>query len=133
MLCAAVCGVLTFKLPFFSGQLQKDPAKGFVLDYLTAASTPWLVIIGVALTVGILVNIFNFRKRKQQLAISIALILLSLLNIVVYWFAAHNRYIGGGTVSLSALLALAIPVFLILATRGIAKDEKLVKSADRLR
>ena len=132
MLCAAVCGVLTFKLPFFSGQLQKDPAKGFVLDYLTAASTPWLVIIGAALTVGILVNIFNYKKRKQQLLITIVLILVSLLNIVVYWFA-QNRYIGGGTFSLSALLALAIPVFLILATRGITKDEKLVKSADRLR
>jgi hypothetical protein len=133
MLCAAVCGALTFKLPFFSGQLQKDPAKGVVLDYLTAASTPWLVIIGVALTVGILINIFNFKKRKQQLAITIGLLLLSLLNIVVYGVAEHHRYIGGGTVSLSALLALAIPVFLILATRGIAKDEKLVKSADRLR
>ena len=132
MLCAAVCGVLTFKLPFYSGQLQKDPAKGVVLDYLTAASTPWLVIIGTALTVGILINIFNYKKRKQQLWITIALILVSLLNIVVYWFA-QSRYIGGGTFSLSALLALAIPVFLILATRGITKDEKLVKSADRLR
>jgi drug/metabolite transporter (DMT)-like permease len=132
MLCAAVCGALTFKLPFFSGQLQKDPAKGFVLDYLTAASTPWLVIIGAVLTVGILVNIFNYKKRKQQLLITIMLILVSLLNIVVYWLA-QNRYIGGGTFSLSALLALAIPVFLILATRGITKDEKLVKSADRLR
>jgi drug/metabolite transporter (DMT)-like permease len=132
MLCAAICAVLTFKLPFFSGQLQKDPAKGITLDFLTAASTPWLVIIGITLTVGILVNIFNYKKRKHQLWISFALILLSLLNIVVYWIA-QGRYIGGGTLSLSALLSLAIPVFLILASRGITKDEKLVKSVDRLR
>ena len=132
MLCAAICGALTFKLPFYSGQLQTDPAKGFTVDFLTAASTPWLVIIGTALTVGILINIFNYKKRKQQLAITIALLLLSLLNIVVYWFA-QKRYIGGGTLSLSALLSLAIPVFLILAAQGITKDEKLVKSADRLR
>src|SRR6185437_15312806 len=101
------------------------------LDFLTAASTPWLVIIGIAMTAGILVNIFNYKKRKQQLSITMALMVSSLLNIVVYWFA-HNRYIDG-TFSLSALLALAIPVFLILAARGISKDERLVKSADRLR
>jgi glucan phosphoethanolaminetransferase (alkaline phosphatase superfamily) len=131
MLCAAICGVLTFKLPFYSGHVQKDPAKGVVLDYLTAASNPWLVILGVVITVAILVNIFNFKKRRQQLLITVALILLSLLNIVLYWFA-HMKYIDG-TFSLSALLALAIPVFLILAARGISKDERLVKSADRLR
>jgi FtsH-binding integral membrane protein len=131
MLCAAICGALTFKLPFYSGH-QVDAAKGNILVFLTAASTPWLVIIGAALTVGILVNIFNYKKRKQQLGVTVVLILVSLLNIVVYWFAAHNRY-ADGTFALSALLTLAIPVFLILAAQGITKDEKLVKSADRLR
>jgi uncharacterized membrane protein YfcA len=131
MLCAAICAVLTFKLPFFSGHLQIDPAKGITLEYLTAFSTTWLGIIGAFLTVGILINIFNYKKRKQQLLVTIALILLSLLNIVVYWFA-HYKYIDG-TFSLSALLALAIPVFLILAAQGITKDQKLVKSVDRLR
>ena len=131
MLCAAICAALTFKLPFYSGH-RVDPAKGNILDFLTAASTPWLVIIGIILTIGILVNIFNFKKRKQQLAITIGLLLLSLLNIVVYGFAAHKRYVDG-TFSLSALLALFIPVFLIMASQGISKDEKLVKSADRLR
>lgn len=131
MLFAAICAVLTFRFSFFSGHLQKDPAKGPVLDFLTAASTPWLVIVGVVLTVGILVNIFSYKKRKQQTWITIGLIVVSLLNIVLYWFA-HVPYLDG-TFSLSALLALAIPVFLILACRGIIKDEKLVKSADRLR
>lgn len=133
MLCAAICAVLTFKLPFSSGNIQKDPAKGITPGLLTAASTPWLLIIGVILALGILVNIFNFKKRKQQLLIAIVLILLSLLNIVVYWVAQQSLFIGGSTLSLSALLALAIPVFLIFAARGISKDEKLVKSADRLR
>src|ERR1700744_5789374 len=111
MLAAAVCAVLTFKLPFFTGTLQTDPAKGPQLTLLTATGNPWLVILGAALTVGILVNIFNYSKRRQQLLITFVLILLSLLNIVLYWFA-HTQYIDG-TFSLSALLALAIPVFLI--------------------
>jgi drug/metabolite transporter (DMT)-like permease len=131
MLCAAICGVLTFQLPFFSGHHQADPAKGVTIDYLKASSTPWLVILGVTIIVAILVNIFNYKKRRQQLLVTILLVLLSLLNIVLYWFA-HTKYIDG-TFSLSALLALAMPVFLILAARGISKDERLVKSADRLR
>jgi hypothetical protein len=130
MLCAAICGALTFKFSFFSGH-RTDAGKGTILDYLTAASNPWLVIIGAFLTMGILINIFNYKKRRQQLLIAVVLVLVSLLNIVAYWFA-RTQY-QDGTFSLSALLALAIPVFLILAARGITKDEKLVKSADRLR
>lgn len=133
MLCAAICGVLTFQLPFFSGHRQTDPAKGVVIDYLKASGTPWLVILGVIIIVAILVNIFNFKKRRQQLLITIVLVLLSLLNIVLFWFASRPPHYIDGTFALSALLALAIPVFLILAARGISKDQRLVKSADRLR
>ena len=131
MLLAAICAVLTFKLPFYTGSLQTDPAKGPTPQELTAASTVWLVILGVVLSLGILVNIFYYKNRKRQALFTILLTLLALVNIILYWFA-HTKYIDG-TFSLSALLSLAIPVFLILAARGITKDEKLVKSADRLR
>ena len=40
---------------------------------------------------------------------------------------------GQGNFSLSAIFALVIPILLIVAMRGIRKDEKLVKSLDRLR
>lgn len=132
MLAAAICAVLTFKLPFYTGNLQTDPAKGPTLQSLTAAGNAWLVIIGAFLTVGILVNIFNYNKRRYQLLVTFVLILVSLLNIVLYW-VAHEKFLPGGTFAMSALLTLAIPVFLIFAARGISKDEKLVKSADRLR
>lgn len=134
LLCAAICAVLTFRFSFFSGH-RADPGKGDILDFLTAASTPWLVIVGVVLVLGILINIFYYKNRKRQTLIAIGLIVLSLVNILVYWFAIGSRFgsLSAGTFSLSALLTLAIPVFLILACRGIMKDEKLVKSADRLR
>jgi hypothetical protein len=38
-----------------------------------------------------------------------------------------------GNMALTSVFALAIPVFLLLAISGIWKDEKLVKSLDRLR
>jgi hypothetical protein len=40
---------------------------------------------------------------------------------------------GESGYNLTSLLAVAIPVFLILAARNIYRDEKLVKSMDRLR
>jgi hypothetical protein len=130
MFCAAVCAVLTFRFSFFSGH-RADPGKGTILDFLTAASTPWLLIVGVVIALGVLVDIFLYKNRSRQTLITIGLIILSLVNILLYWFA-HKNYVDG-TFSLSALLALAIPVFLILACRGIIKDQKLVKSVDRLR
>jgi hypothetical protein len=58
-------------------------------------------------------------------------ILLSLLNIFLYT-KQTNRF-DAGSYDLTALLALAIPVFFFLAARGIYRDRKLVKSLDRLR
>jgi hypothetical protein len=56
---------------------------------------------------------------------------LSIINIVLY--ITELKKFSSGNMSLAAILALAIPVFLLLAIRGIWKDEKLVKSLDRLR
>jgi hypothetical protein len=83
--------------------------------------------------VGTLINIFNFKVRKKQLWITIGLIFLSLLNIILYWWKSGVPPFESGSYSLGALLSLAIPVFLVMAVRGILKDQKLVKSADRLR
>ena len=130
LLCAAACAVLTMKFSFYSGH-KLDAAKGAGIDMLTAVSTIPLLLIGVVLALGCLVNIFGYKNRKRQLWITIALIVVSLGNILVYWLA-HNKYLDG-TFSLSALFTLAIPLLLILAARGIMKDEKLVRSADRLR
>jgi hypothetical protein len=40
---------------------------------------------------------------------------------------------GEGNYGISALVALAIPLLLFFALRGILRDQKLVKSLDRLR
>ena len=56
---------------------------------------------------------------------------LSVINIILY-FTELKKFVSGN-VSLTALFAFAIPIFLVLAVNGIYKDEKLVKSLDRLR
>jgi len=138
MLLAGICAILTFKLSFYHGQVAVGQ-YGHELHYLTAwphyingrSGSILITIVTIALIVGIFWNIFNYKTRSKQLWITIGMILLSLLNIVLYWLAIGDFQEGG--LSLTALISLVIPVLLIMAARGIRKDEKLVKSSDRLR
>jgi Domain of unknown function (DUF4293) len=133
-LIAAACAVLTLKFPFFSGnKLEIVPpalTQVRVFHYLTAAGNIILLILTVGIIVAGVINIFNYKNRKLQFRITLLLILVSLLDIFLYY--RETTHFAEGNYSLTAVLALAIPVFLI-AARGIAKDDKLVKSADRLR
>ncbi len=138
MLLAVICAVLTFKLSFYHGQVAVGQ-YGHELRYLTAwphfingrSGSMLILIVTIALIIGIGWNVFNYKTRSKQLWITIGLIVLSLLNIVLYWYDISEFQEGG--LSLTAVVALAIPVLLFMAARGIRKDEKLVKSVDRLR
>lgn len=129
-LLAAVCAALTFKFSFYSGN-KPVGANGHVFQSVTATSGVLILIITVLIVAGCLLSIASYKQRNKQLLISIVLIVVSLLNIFLYWRASHNFI--EGTYDLTAVLSLAIPVLLILAVRGILRDQKLVKSADRLR
>ena len=143
-LLAAVCAGLTFKFAFYSGNMavganghvfmavKAVPVFGFGKE--SAASGSVLILIVTAIIIaGTLINIFNYKARKKQLWITIGLLFLSLLNILLYWWKSGVPPFESGNYSLGALLSLVIPVFLILAARGIMRDNRLVKSADRLR
>src|ERR1700734_1173748 len=131
MLLAVICAVLTFKLSFYHGQVAVGQF-GHELRYLTAwphfingrSGSMLVLIVTIALIIGIGWNIFNYKTRSKQLWITIGLIVLSLVNIVLYWYDISEFQEGG--LSLTAVVALAIPVLLFMAARGIRKDEKLV-------
>ena len=129
---AVVCAALSFKFPFFSGtRVGTTPANSS--PYLTAAGTTWILLITSLIIIGGFFSIISYKSRRKQAWVTIGLILLSLLNIVLFYMETKKFMNGSGTFSLTSILVLAIPVFLIMAFRGIVKDEKLVKSTDRLR
>ena len=130
MLLAAACAVLTLKFPFSSGGAV-SAGQGKQISYVTATSAWPLLFLTVAVAVGTLVNIFNYKNRTLQLRVTVALILLSLLNII--FFYRQTTLLMEGTYALASILALVVPVALVLAARGIFKEQKLVKSADRQR
>jgi len=95
-----------------------------------------LTVIIVLIPVVSVAALLAFKKRRLQLKITFALIVLSLIFgglIIYYGFLVINTYqvkIEPGFKMFIPLLSL---IFGILALKGIKKDENLVRSYDRLR
>lgn len=144
MLLALVCAGLTFKFPFYFGNmsighngiapLEVKAVPTFGAGAVSASSGSVLIlIVTVILMAGILINIFNYKSRGKQLWITIGLFVLSLLNIFLYWWKSGTPPFESGNYSITMIFSLAIPVLLVMAAMGIRRDQRLVKSADRLR
>jgi hypothetical protein len=83
--------------------------------------------------------IFNYKNRQQQSRLIYLLILLAVLfGAWLYISTRHaveavNQQVGIGNLDIGALLIPVCLVFLLLALKGIRNDERLIKSAERLR
>lgn len=84
-----------------------------------------------------LISIFLYKNRKQQISLTWINILLC-IGLLFWLYVGLNSFWAnypdnGGHIWIGLFLP-AITVFtLLLALRGIRKDEKLIKSLDRLR
>ncbi len=97
-----------------------------------------LLIITILGIVGALGAIFLFKNRPLQLRITyISIVMAILLPILAIWLffnAGHQMVEGNGVEDgLGLYLPVLGVVFSGLAARFIKKDDKLVKSMDRLR
>ncbi len=136
LLLASICAFLTIKVHFFilSSSNTSDTTKvanGF--NYFTAQSNVLIFILTVAIALASIVTIFLYKDRKKQVFITSCIALGAIINIILY-FAQIKTFIAGQyELSLTSSITFLIPLLLLLAVRGIWKDEQLVKSADRLR
>jgi hypothetical protein len=129
LLLAALFDAVTFRFPFYNGDWMKDAVQA-PID-LNANTTLWLTIITV-LTGGLaFAAIFLFGNRKFQMRMTIAGLLLSVALLVLYFLEMQN--FSSGTIALWCIFYFGIAVSYFLAIKGIRKDEKLIKSLDRLR
>jgi len=129
LLLTAACAFISLKLPFYTGNVMENQSS--VFKSLTASSSLLINIITVIIGVFAIVFIFLFKNRKRQLWLTFLLFLLTILQIVLLYFQTSSFV--QGTWAISILIYIAMPILLILAMRGIYKDEQLVKSVDRLR
>ena len=127
LLLASACAFLTMKFPFY----YIGPHPNMPSDQFNATTNMLLLILTSMLGTLCLFTIFIFKQRKLQLWLTVLAIVISLLNIFLY-FNSKKNYSGGG-LALTSVFAFLIPIFLVLAARAIYKDQKLIKSMNRLR
>lgn len=130
LLLGAFFTALTFKFPFYNGSIMNSNNQVYSAK-LTAQFNALMLIVTSILMAIIVVDIFLFKNRKQQLRLAILALIISIADIV-YCFTKIETF-ANGELSLSSLFYFVVPVFLFLATRGIWRDRKLIKSLDRLR
>ena len=132
LLLITICAFATYSLPIYIGHLQNGTSKNFLIpdNFLL-----FPLIFGLGALA--LVCIFLFKNRKLQFRLCIIGILISIATIILeYTKAADFKQVNNfqsGSYQLGALIPFLIVILFILAARGIYKDEKLVKSLDRLR
>jgi len=95
-----------------------------------------LTIIIILVAVLSVITIFFFKNRKLQLLLSgILTALISVLILVSFYYSYSviSKYDTTFVPGVKMALPFLQLIFSILAYRGIKKDDKLVKSYDRLR
>lgn|SRR6476661_362437 len=132
LLIVAIAAFATYTLTLYIGKIANGTEKVFQLadDFL-------LVILIILLGILALICMFLFKNRKLQFKLSVFGIILSAGFLFLEYIRAENfkqnNLIQTGSYQIGALLPLVMVVFFFMAARGIYKDERLIKSMDRLR
>ena len=134
LIAILLAGLVAFLVPFW-GSSNDD------LFYLTSMlqsgeialiAIPTLFMVSVFVA---LLTLISFKNRTRQIIYNRLNIVINflLLGIIVY----HQLNLPGETMvsekGIGVFIPLLVVVFLALANKAIIKDDKLVKSVDRLR
>ena len=137
LLLAAAAGVATW---FFN--IWKATLSDGSIRYFNAQSNYLVFIVFMLIILLSLFCIFLFRNRKLQFRLTVLNIFLSIGAIILQYLkvsdTANSLQTGALHITEASYLPggffpILILIFLIMAARGIYKDEKLIKSLDRLR
>ncbi len=138
LLLAAGAAVGTWFLDIFKVTLSDDQ----VPKYFNAQSNFMVFVVYMLIVALSVFCIFLFKNRKLQFRLTVLDIFLALAAIALQYFKVQDfvnafqqagKTIASSTYLPGAFLPVLILIFLIMAARGIYKDEKLIKSLDRLR
>jgi len=127
-------GLASFLLPFWVDQNNEI----VYLKSLLVSEDVLFVIVPILFMVSGILSILTlllFKNRTKQIIYNRLNIVVNflLLGIIVY----HQLKLPGGAIvsekGIGVFIPLIVVVFLALANKAIIKDDKLVKSVDRLR
>jgi cytochrome bd-type quinol oxidase subunit 2 len=135
-LVAGLVNAGVFYFPLYRGHVQTGGVD--TLKYLTVGPKLTLVLIAIVMTAlpVIAIAMFGNRKRQKRMVTVSIIATLSFIGAAmtqVTPFLEANAGISNDSYWIGMVLPFISIVFLVLAFLGIRKDDKLVKSLDRLR
>jgi hypothetical protein len=126
-------GAYIFSITGLKNMVPGDPAAFDPMIFLP------LVVVAIGLALLTLYTIFQFKNRALQVKltnigvlVAIALI-MSIFFLYVPLIEKKIAIVPDYSKAFGIYLPLVALVFLVMANRAIKRDEKLVRSADRLR
>lgn len=119
---AMSAGMFLFPLMIVDGEVMMLTEKSYMV-----------ILAGVCAGIS-LASIFSYKNRRAQVAINRLNTILSFVIfglLITFYISAEEGVEVKGSVGM--VMPLINVILLVLANRGIQKDELLVRSADRLR
>ncbi|KMQ69992.1 hypothetical protein ACM39_02855 [Chryseobacterium sp. FH2] len=104
-------------------------------DVIILSSIPVINIGCVMLVLVGLLSVFNFKNRKRQILLNNISIIINalLIGVLIYWLLKLSGGIQFPEKGIEPIFPLIAIICLLIANVYIKKDERLVKSVDRLR
>jgi hypothetical protein len=136
LLLAAGAGAATWFFNLWRAKLVNN-----TYTYFSGQSSYLYFVLMMVIVALAVVCIFLFKKRPLQFRLTVLNIFLSVGVVALQYFKIKSeaqrlqdtRMLDTSTYLPAAFLPVIIVVLLFLAARGIYKDERLVKSLNRLR
>lgn len=104
-------------------------------DFYLFGPTPFISIACVVLVLFGFISILSYKDRKRQILLNNISIFINalLLSLLAYWLLTLSGGINFPEKGIEPIFPLISIVCLLIANIYIRKDERLVKSVDRLR
>jgi len=104
-------------------------------DVVISDSIPLLNIGSIVLVIIGALSIFSFKNRKRQILLNTISIIINvlLIGVLAYWLLNLSGGIQIPEKGIEPVFPLIAVISLLIANIYIRRDERLVKSVDRLR
>jgi hypothetical protein len=132
LVLAGIAGLITYRLPLWEGTLQDKSVKSFI-------GPESLLLFSVIVATCLLgfVTIFLYKNRTLQKNLAFVGMILSIAIIALEYFIVEDfktlQNFKTSAWKFGAIMPGLMVVFFFLAYQGIRKDEKMIKSLERLR
>ena len=136
LLLAALVNAGLFFFPQYKAEIMQNGVA--VTQYIRVNDHYPSLLVALVITAMPVIAIFMFRNRTKQRNLALVSLVATVGFIAATLMRVSNFNNGtsapvNGTYWIGSILPVISIIFLFMAISGIRKDEKLVKSLDRLR